>query len=171
MTVLEVNVVGSKKRLSLKKKRKGTFSHHDQMAPAKKQISEDMLNGYRAPTETLGQQNYLGEECPVATLSNMGNTCFLNSVLYSLRFAPTFLHNLHHLVGDLAVVNSKVAQGRVKSASLGRNVGSIAAGASSRSTSSKDLLSLGMLLIFINLFSWIFIFVSILEKLILLLFF
>lgn len=144
MTVLEDNVVGgSKKLLSLKKKRKGTFSH--QMAPAKKQISEDMLNGYRAPSESLAhqQQNYLGEECPVATLSNMGNTCFLNSVLYSLRFAPTFLHNLHHLVGDLAVVNSRVAQGRVKSASLGRNVGSIAAGASSRSTSSKDLLSLG----------------------------
>lgn len=72
----------------------------------------------------------------------MGNTCFLNSVLYTLRFAPTFLHNLHHLVGDLALVNSKLSQNKVKSSSLGRNITTIT-GPSSRSTSSKDLLSLG----------------------------
>jgi Ubiquitin carboxyl-terminal hydrolase. len=43
---------------------------------------------------------------PVATLCNLGNTCFLNSVLYTLRFAPSFLHNLHHLVNDINVVTS-----------------------------------------------------------------
>lgn len=40
---------------------------------------------------------------PAASLSNLGNTCFLNSVLYTLRFAPNFLHNLHHLVTDMNV--------------------------------------------------------------------
>lgn len=113
-------------------KRKNAFDH---MAPAKKQISEEMLNGYHRTVDAI-------QECPVATLSNMGNTCFLNSVLYTLRFAPTFLHNLHHLVGDLAVVNSKLSQNKAKSSSLGRNITTIT-GPSSRSTSSKDLLSLG----------------------------
>lgn len=36
----------------------------------------------------------------IATLCNIGNTCYLNSVLYTLRFAPNFLNNLHHLVGE-----------------------------------------------------------------------
>lgn len=33
----------------------------------------------------------------VCPLANMGNTCFLNSVLYALRFLPGFTHHLHHL--------------------------------------------------------------------------
>lgn len=148
MTVLEDIVKPVSRKLSLKKnikssittqlKRKAIF---EQMAPAKKQISEDMLNGYRV-NESHHKGLDISEECPVATLSNMGNTCFLNSVLYTLRFAPTFLHNLHHLVGDLALVNTKLSQNKVKSSSLGRNITTIT-GPSSRSTSSKDLLSLG----------------------------
>ena len=38
----------------------------------------------------------------VASLANLGNTCFLNSVLYTLRFTPGFCHSLHHLHQDLA---------------------------------------------------------------------
>lgn len=38
---------------------------------------------------------------PVATLLNLGNTCFLNSVLYTLRFTPGFAHLLHHLAEEL----------------------------------------------------------------------
>jgi len=37
----------------------------------------------------------------IASLANLGNTCFLNSVLYTLRFTPGFCHNLHHLNSDL----------------------------------------------------------------------
>lgn len=33
----------------------------------------------------------------IASLANLGNTCFLNSVLYTLRFTPGFCHSLHHL--------------------------------------------------------------------------
>lgn len=42
---------------------------------------------------------------PIASLSNLGNTCFLNSVLYTLRFTPGFLHSLHHLANDLGLGN------------------------------------------------------------------
>jgi len=37
----------------------------------------------------------------IASLANLGNTCFLNSVLYTLRFTPGFCHALHHLHQDL----------------------------------------------------------------------
>ena len=43
----------------------------------------------------------------IASLANLGNTCFLNSVLYTLRFTPGFCHSLHHLYQDLAGSDSK----------------------------------------------------------------
>lgn len=49
----------------------------------------------------------------LATLCNLGNTCFLNSVLYTLRFTPSFLHNLHHLSTDLSLLNDKQLQTKV----------------------------------------------------------
>lgn len=146
MTILENDVIPMRNKLSLTKtkyktsdqlKRKYTFE--EESVPAKKQVFDNMLNGYRGDQRNNGDA---AQDSPVATLSNMGNTCFLNSVLYTLRFAPTFLHNLHHLIGDLSLVNSKLNQAKAKTSSLGRNIGSIT-GPSSRSTSSKDLLSLG----------------------------
>lgn len=34
----------------------------------------------------------------MGTLENIGNSCYMNAVLYALRFTPSFLHNLHHLM-------------------------------------------------------------------------
>ncbi|KAI5646550.1 ubiquitin carboxyl-terminal hydrolase domain-containing protein [Phthorimaea operculella] len=96
-----------------------------------------MLNGHHSDGQYSAPQ-----KAPIATLSNLGNTCFLNSVLYTLRYAPRFLHNLHHLVSDLASVEQKLGSIRLKSSSLGRSASSLAA-PGARSWSSKDLLSLG----------------------------
>ncbi|KAH8278860.1 hypothetical protein KR018_010493 [Drosophila ironensis] len=75
----------------------------------------------------------------MGTLCNIGNSCYLNSVVYTLRFAPHFLHNLHHLIHDITVVQQTEARKqRAKSASLGRNV-SAAQLEHARSWSSKDL--------------------------------
>ncbi|XP_050507044.1 ubiquitin carboxyl-terminal hydrolase 1 [Diabrotica virgifera virgifera] len=146
MTILENNVIPMHNKLSLTKTKyktgdqlKRKYLFEEDSIPNKKPALNDMLNGYRGDQRSNGDAV---QESPVATLSNMGNTCFLNSVLYTLRFAPTFLHNLHHLIGDLSLVSSKLNQNKAKTSSLGRNIGSIT-GPSSRSTSSKDLLSLG----------------------------
>ncbi|CAH0554027.1 unnamed protein product [Brassicogethes aeneus] len=145
MTILENDVISMRSKLSLSKNKyktgeslKRKFVYEDSSVPLPKKQAFDM-NGYRTEQKRNGEA---AQESPVSTLSNMGNTCFLNSVLYTLRFAPTFLHNLHHLIGDLALINSRLSQNKGKTSSLGRNVSAIT-GPSSRSTSSKDLLSLG----------------------------
>lgn len=40
----------------------------------------------------------------MCSLKNIGNTCFMNSALYCLRFLPTFLHHLHHFVNNIMIV-------------------------------------------------------------------
>ncbi|KAL3278061.1 hypothetical protein HHI36_013406 [Cryptolaemus montrouzieri] len=146
MTVLENEVIPI--HLSLSKNKysniplKRKYSSEETELPSKKQIldfEDNMLNGYRSD-QRHNDTNM--QEAPVASLSNMGNTCYLNCVLYTLRFAPTFLHNLHHLIGDLALVNSRLNQNRAKTSSLGRNIGALSgpnSRSSSSSTSSKDL--------------------------------
>lgn len=77
---------------------------------------ENMINAFY-------QQRYLGgSNNSIATLCNIGNSCYLNSVIYTLRFAPYFLHKLHHLCDDMHYVYQKIGQNKFKSSSLGRNV-------------------------------------------------
>lgn len=83
---------------------------------------ENMINAFY-------QQRYLGgSKNSIATLCNIGNSCYLNSVIYTLRFAPKFLHKLHHLCDDLHYVYQKIGQNKLKSSSLGRNVSGLQVG-------------------------------------------
>lgn len=83
-----------------------------------------MINGYDKVTSPEGPQyeSRVVRSSPAASLSNLGNTCFLNSVLYTLRFAPNFLHNLHHLVSDMNLNTINNSQVKQKTSSLGRNM-------------------------------------------------
>lgn len=108
---------------------------------------------------------YQGIMNAMATLSNIGNSCYLNSVVYTLRFTPNFLHNLHHLVDDLNYLNQlhQSSVRRAKTASLGRNHSGVnsygtnsaasaaasngslshgSGGSGSRSMSNKDLVAM-----------------------------
>ncbi|XP_059612070.1 ubiquitin carboxyl-terminal hydrolase 1 [Phlebotomus argentipes] len=102
-----------------------------------KTSTSDDMSSTNAPNHFLHTNS-----SSMATLSNIGNSCYLNSVIYTLRFAPLFLHNLHHLVSDLNQLNQRLGF-RYKSSSLGRNVGGLQ-GSSGRSLSSKDLASLSI---------------------------
>lgn len=104
--------------------------------------SSDAYYGNGTDSMTLRQQmNEIASS--MASLCNIGNSCYMNSVIYTLRFTPMFLHSLHHLVNDFALVfNRKESQQKLKSASLGRNVNGLQ-GQNARSYSSKDLVSLG----------------------------
>lgn len=96
---------------------------------------ENLLNAF------YQQQSLGGSNNSIATLCNIGNSCYLNSVIYTLRFAPHFLHKLHHLVEDMRQVYTRIGQHKLKSSSLGRNVGGIH-NHNGRSWSSKDLVSM-----------------------------
>lgn len=96
---------------------------------------ENLLNAF------YQQQCLGGSNNSIATLCNIGNSCYLNSVIYTLRFAPHFLHKLHHLVEDMRQVYMRISQHKVKSSSLGRNVSGVQ-NQNGRSWSSKDLVSL-----------------------------
>lgn len=98
---------------------------------------QNLINSFYSGHRYLG-----GTNNSIATLCNIGNSCYLNSVVYTLRFAPFFLHKLHHLVDDMRQVYQKVGQHKLKSSSLGRNVSGLQ-NQSGRSWSSKDLASLG----------------------------
>lgn len=113
------------------------------------QAKSDQANGYSNGSkephdESLTNVLLGGSNNSIGTLCNIGNSCYLNSVLYTLRFAPQFMHKLHHLVDDMKLVYQKIGQHKAKSSSLGRNVSGLQSN-SGRSWSSKDLVSLNNL--------------------------
>ncbi|XP_037048935.1 ubiquitin carboxyl-terminal hydrolase 1-like isoform X2 [Bradysia coprophila] len=125
------------------KKRLKTWEMHEYM---QHQTGASSSNDYILPkaSHNSDENSYNQRKqitSSMATLCNIGNTCYLNSVVYTLRFAPRFLHNLHHVCDDLSEITQKV-HNKGKSASLGRNVGGIQ-GSNTRSWSTKDLASIG----------------------------
>ncbi|KAG5673915.1 hypothetical protein PVAND_003916 [Polypedilum vanderplanki] len=121
---------------TLLKTTENSGSNNDFVSSSKNEEDEEnIINAFY-------QQRYLGgSNNSIATLCNIGNSCYLNSVIYTLRFAPYFLHKLHHLCDDMHFVYQKIGQNKLKSSSLGRNVSGLQ-GQSGRSWSSKDLASL-----------------------------
>lgn len=117
-------------------------SHHSHHYSNQSQQHQQQHQQKQLQHQQTQQQYLYGISNSMATLSNIGNTCYLNSVIYTLRFAPNFLHNLHHLVDDLSQINKKLIQRKAKISSLGRNITGIHA-QNARSWSSKDLVSLG----------------------------
>lgn len=117
-----------------------SFADHNELLPGIGYDTDTVIS------RTSGGRQLLYPIAPstntMATLCNIGNTCYLNSVVYTLRFAPFFLHNLHHLVDDLLQIDQKLCQNKAKSSSLGRNVGGLQ-GPNTRSWSTKDLASVG----------------------------
>lgn len=119
---------------------------HQTTSVSKNEADSNFLTKNDAAEENLinafyQQQCLGGSNNSIATLCNIGNSCYLNSVIYTLRFAPHFLHKLHHLVEDMRQVYLKIGQHKIKSSSLGRNVSGLQ-GHNGRSWSSKDLVSL-----------------------------
>lgn len=83
-----------------------TSNAEPEITPTVRATSRPNTRAYAAqsqrknPYYVFNKRLRLHDKQEMATLCNIGNTCYLNAVLYTLRFAPNFLHNLHHLVGD-----------------------------------------------------------------------
>lgn len=99
------------------------------------------IAGNSSSSALLGNGSAINHAPSMGTLCNIGNTCYLNSVVYTLRFAPQFLHNLHHLLADLNALQQNIARARAKSSSLGRGISAVHM-ENARSWSSKDLASM-----------------------------
>lgn len=119
------------------------YDYRHQITTTKSERDTSSYNGNK--TEPYDDSlNLGGSNNSIGTLCNIGNSCYLNSVIYTLRFAPQFMHKLHHLVDDMKLVYQKIGQHKAKSSSLGRNVSGLQSN-SGRSWSSKDLVSLNNL--------------------------
>lgn len=138
--------VPAEKRTKNMSKHDYSFTQADAVPIGGKQIPSRVY--HTSPTDasfgadTAYRQQLQEMAASMGSLCNIGNSCYMNSVIYTLRYTPLFLHNLHHLVSDFAqIFNQKESQQKMKSASLGRNVNGLQS-SNARSYSSKDLVSL-----------------------------
>jgi ubiquitin carboxyl-terminal hydrolase 1 len=119
INILDVNI-SSRSRNDEAKRKSGDalLTSVEQQSPKRTRVEDQAtMNGHHhkildsgrfsasASSGTKSNASSGGSNTPLASLCNLGNTCFLNSVLYTLRFTPGFLHNLHHLVVDLGIGN------------------------------------------------------------------
>lgn len=78
----------------------------------KNRYDGDIQDGRESKRAAESQSKSSPSSNPViSTVENMGNTCFVNAVIYSLRFIPMFTNKLHDLVlhsGDLIAKESKL---------------------------------------------------------------
>ena len=85
---------------------KDTFVAADNSSESEKMNGHKSLELRFGPSSSGPMSSKPPKAPPVASLCNLGNTCFLNSVLYTLRFTPGFLHSLHHMIHDLGLNGS-----------------------------------------------------------------
>lgn len=59
-------------------------------------------------TSTKTDNDQGDEPLVVGALQNIGNSCYMNAVLYTLRFTPNFTHFIHHLMQNLGIIANDV---------------------------------------------------------------
>lgn len=75
----------------------------------------DDLENNNYPDSPIANTAPMANSTPISTnenesqllmgaLNNFGNSCYLNAVLYALRFTPSFAHHLHHFNENLEIL-------------------------------------------------------------------
>ncbi|ESO85682.1 hypothetical protein LOTGIDRAFT_155173 [Lottia gigantea] len=125
----DVNGPAKKKpRLSLKASKKTTPSTADEASKVASATPLDFTNNSETASSNIGSdtQEVSAESCvpydgplvpPVSSLENLGNTCFLNSILQVLRYTPKFLTGLTELYTNIIILE-KAAKEKFKQESL-----------------------------------------------------
>lgn len=83
----------------------------DEEAPIIKKPSNQISNEDTHPTTQAQQQDNRSTGPQYSGLCNLGNTCYVNSVLQVLRFCPNFSQGVFHVQNILDTNDGSVANG------------------------------------------------------------